>query len=82
MPLTQSDVITDGEMKRLILALTRSGKPFTEEDVVRIVEWVAEIRIGEAMVALALKGRKSLFVQDGQVYCDENHAPWQPEEFA
>jgi len=71
--MEEERLITDAELKRLILALARSGKPFTEEDGQRVLAWAIEMRIGYAMLGLALQGRKALCVRDdGEVAIGEN----------
>jgi hypothetical protein len=77
MPTTNDGqaLITDKEMEQLILALTRSGEAFSEEDAQQVLLWVAEIRIGTGMIALALKGKKALLVRNGEVCLTNNQEP-------
>jgi hypothetical protein len=66
-------LFTDAEVAQLMRALVRSGKPITGEDGERVGAWAAEIRIGQAMLALALQGRKALYVlENGEVALGEN----------
>jgi hypothetical protein len=61
-------LISDSEIERLILALARSGKPFSEEDAQVVLQWACELRVGHAMLQLALDGKKALRVrEDGEV---------------
>jgi len=70
--MTDTQLITDQEMRQLIQALARSGQPFSEEDVQTVLTWVAEVRISTAVIQLALTGRKALCVEDGQVKVGDN----------
>lgn len=66
-------IVTDKEMEKLVLALARSGKPFSEEDALKVLTWAAEIRIGTAMLSLALEGKKALSIREnGEVVMGEN----------
>jgi hypothetical protein len=72
MQRTHDELITEKEAEKLLRAMVASGVPFTEEDAMTVLTWAVEMRIGHAMLGLALQGRKSLQVKDGEVLVGEN----------
>jgi hypothetical protein len=72
MVTTDTHFFTEREIELLLHALIRGGEPFSEADVVRALHWATEIRIGYAMLGLALQGRKALLVRGEDVLLADN----------
>lgn len=60
-----TDLLTDGEVQAVIMALAY-GKPegFSSADAGLAVDWAERVRISEAMLKLVLQGKVGITVND------------------
>jgi len=65
-------LFTERELYALRMALARSQEPFSEAAMDTVLLWAAEMRVGAAMVEMAMQGRIALVVQDGAVRGGKN----------
>lgn len=61
--------LTEDEVDRILLCLAveAGDTGFTEEDAEKILDWAHSVRIGSAMLKLALDGKIGLSFKDGEV---------------
>ena len=66
-------IVSNAELVQLVHALVRSGQPFTEDNVVKVAAWAAEVRVASIMLGFALDGTKALVVcENGEVALANN----------
>jgi len=71
---TESLRFTESELEALIRALGAGERAFSAQDAVALSEWAQEIRLGYAMLTMALQGRIGLSVVHGEIYAVPLHA--------
>ena len=65
--MADKGMFTLDEMQTLILALGRGQRHFTEEEIALVADWASDLRVGTALLELALEGRVDLCVVSGEV---------------
>jgi hypothetical protein len=73
MTLTVDNVLRPKDTKALMRALTRSGQPFSDQHLRKVLDWAMGIKIEAEILDLVLKGRMAVRVrEDGEVAVTQN----------
>lgn len=64
-PDRTGDLVSEGEVVKLMEGLCRGQGNFTEDEAVRLVKWAHEQRTGALMVDMVIQGAVSVTVRDG-----------------
>ena len=67
--MEQQSILSDEEIEKLVIALGigRDGNEFTEEELLKVINWAEEVTIGHALLQNVMTGTVSVDVKDGEV---------------
>ena len=77
--MEELELLSDDEVKELILALVKGQGAASDEDMKAVVDWAQDIRIGASLLECVLSGLLVVAVRDGEMMFQKREGTGGPE---